>query len=70
VHRVAKWLFLTISTLLFLTLTSLSQTITGRVISVADGDTITILTPEKDQIKIRLSAADTPEGSQAYVSCH
>ncbi len=45
---------------------SFSETITGKVISVADGDTITILTPRKEQLKIRLSAVDTPEGGQAY----
>ena len=43
-----------------------SETITGKVIKVADGDTITILTPGNEQIKIRLSAVDTPEGGQAY----
>ena len=45
---------------------SFSQTITEKVIKIADGDTITILTPNKEQIKIRLSAVDTPEGGQAY----
>jgi micrococcal nuclease len=29
-----------------------SETITGKVIKVADGDTITILTPGNEQIKI------------------
>ena len=43
-----------------------SGTINGKVIKVADGDTITILTPGNEQIKIRLSAVDTPEGSQAF----
>ncbi len=43
-----------------------SETITGKVIKVADGDTITILTPGNEQIKIRLSVVDTPEGGQAY----
>jgi endonuclease YncB( thermonuclease family) len=45
---------------------SFSQSITGKVISVADGDTITILTKQNEQIKVRLSAIDTPEGDQAY----
>ncbi|KJS02668.1 MAG: hypothetical protein VR65_04860 [Desulfobulbaceae bacterium BRH_c16a] len=45
---------------------SFSQTITGKVISVADGDTITILTSNKEQIKLRLSGVDTPEGGQAW----
>ncbi|RJX18482.1 MAG: nuclease [Desulforudis sp.] len=41
------------------------QTIAGRVVSVADGDTITILTTAK-QIKIRLYGIDTPEGGQEF----
>lgn len=60
------FLLFLISILLLLPTVSFSTTITGKVISVADGDTITILTPSKEQIKIRLSAVDTPEGSQAY----
>ena len=45
---------------------SLSQTLIGKVISVADGDTITVLLPHYNQIKIRLSAVDCPESGQAY----
>jgi endonuclease YncB( thermonuclease family) len=36
------------------------------VISVADGDTITVLTQQNEQIKVRLSGVDCPEGGQAY----
>ena len=43
-----------------------SGTINGKVIKVADGDTITILTSGNEQIKMRLSAVDIPEGSQAF----
>lgn len=45
---------------------SFSATITGKVVGIADGDTITILTPKNEQIKVRLAAVDTPEKSQAY----
>jgi len=45
---------------------SFSATISGKVISVADGDTITILTPRNEQIIVRLSAVDTPEKSQDF----
>lgn len=41
-------------------------TLTGRVVSVADGDTITILTEAKQQVKIRLAAIDAPESGQEY----
>jgi micrococcal nuclease len=49
--------------LVFLLLPAISsaETINGKVVSVADGDTITVLTPEHKQIKIRLAAVDTPE---------
>ena len=42
------------------------KTLKGRVVSVADGDTITILGDENSQYKIRLNAIDAPEKSQAF----
>ncbi len=38
----------------------------GRVIGVTDGDTVTILTSEKQQHKIRLAGIDTPERKQPF----
>ena len=38
----------------------------GKVIKVADGDTITILTDKRKQIKIRLHGIDAPQKKQAY----
>ena len=38
----------------------------GKVISVADGDTITILTSTNEQIKIRLHGIDCPEKKQPF----
>lgn len=43
-----------------------AQPITARVVGVHDGDSITVLTPEKHQIKIRLAEIDAPELSQPY----
>lgn len=40
--------------------------IAGRVVDVADGDTITVLTQNQDQIKIRLSGVDCPESFQVH----
>ena len=46
-----------------------AQTITGEVVSVADGDTITILEIQdasKVQRKIRIAGIDAPEKAQAF----
>lgn len=40
--------------------------ISGRVVHVADGDTITVLDAGKVQHKIRLAGIDAPEKAQAY----
>ena len=38
----------------------------GRVVGVSDGDTVTVLTKENRQFKIRLSGIDAPEKKQAF----
>jgi len=55
-----------LAALLALTLTAHAATITGRVVGVADGDTITVLDADKVQHKIRLSGIDAPEKKQAF----
>jgi len=45
---------------------SLAATITGKVVGVADGDTITVLDASNTQHKIRLSGIDAPEKKQPY----
>jgi len=52
--------------LLALALAANAETITGRVVGVADGDTITVLDADKMQHKIRLSGIDAPEKKQAF----
>lgn len=49
-----------------LTLASEADTLTGRVVGVADGDTVTVLDASKVQHKVRLSGIYAPEKSQPY----
>lgn len=42
------------------------QTITGKVVTVTDGDTITVLDADRLQNKIRLAGIDAPESGQAF----
>lgn len=43
-----------------------AETIAGRVVGVADGDTITVLDADNVQHKIRLAGIDAPEKKQAF----
>ncbi len=40
--------------------------LTGRVVAIADGDTLTVLDGSNTQHKIRLAAIDAPEKGQAF----
>jgi endonuclease YncB( thermonuclease family) len=42
------------------------QELTGRVVAIADGDTITILDSASTQHRIRLAGIDAPESHQAF----
>jgi endonuclease YncB( thermonuclease family) len=43
-----------------------AETITGHVIGVTDGDTITVLDADRQQHKIRLQGIDAPEKAQPF----
>ena len=49
-----------------LTTTSNADTLTGRVVGIADGDTLTLLDATNTQHKIRLSGIDSPEKGQPF----
>ncbi len=49
-----------------LTTTSNADTLTGRVVGIADGDTLTLLDATNTQHKIRLSGIDSPEKRQPF----
>ena len=57
--------------LLFLLLTvtgfpATAETLTGRVVGVHDGDTLTQLVDGRQQVKVRLAGIDAPELAQPY----
>lgn len=60
--------FLALSVLALFTVASAlaADTITGKVVGVADGDTITVLVAGHDQVKIRLANIDAPEKAQPF----
>ncbi len=62
---------LTILTALLLSLASLlafAGTIHCRVVGVSDGDTLTCLTADRQQVRTRLAEVDAPESRQPYGS--
>jgi endonuclease YncB( thermonuclease family) len=55
-------------TVLLLTIVStiVADELRGKVVSIADGDTITVLDADKKQHKVRLNGIDAPEKAQAF----
>lgn len=60
------WVKLTWSALLLLAGALNAATLQGKVIGVADGDTVTLLDAQKNQHKIRLQGIDATEKAQAF----
>ena len=48
------------------TVSAIGQVLTGRVVRVADGDTVTILDANNTQHRVRLQGIDAPESHQAF----
>jgi endonuclease YncB( thermonuclease family) len=52
--------------LLFAQVACAGADLTGRVVAIGDGNTLTLLTPRREQVRIRLADIDTPERGQPY----
>lgn len=57
-----------LSFLLFFFLSSSLFAFPAKVVKISDGDTITVLTPDYQQIRVRLYGIDCPEKRQAFGS--
>ena len=51
---------------LLIIISSFAHGLTGKVVSIVDGDMFTLLTIDNQQVKVRLYGIDTPEKNQAY----
>ncbi|MRR50333.1 MAG: nuclease [Rhodocyclaceae bacterium] len=47
---------------------AIAETLLGRIVSITDGDTVTVLDPTNQQHKIRLMGIDAPEKAQPFGS--
>ena len=63
-NRLTK--FLLFAAVLLLAHQGYADILPGKVVGVADGDTITVLDDTKTQHKIRLAGIDAPEKGQAF----
>ena len=59
----STWLALSLAAL---ALFAQADTLTGRVVAVADGDTVTVLDEHRTQHRIRLQGIDAPEKAQPF----
>lgn len=57
---------LAICAALAIALPALSAELAGKVVGVLDGDTIDVLTPAKELVRVRLAGIDAPEKKQAF----
>lgn len=55
-------------TLFLLGAAAFSQTLTGKVVGITDGDTFKLLTADSTLVKVRLANIDCPEKKQPYAT--
>jgi endonuclease YncB( thermonuclease family) len=52
--------------LVLMPLAAMAESFDGRVVSIADGDTLTVLTAANEQVRVRLAQIDAPESKQDF----
>src|SRR5215218_1321352 len=52
--------------LLSLSQTAFARELHGRVVGIGDGDTLTLLTGTREEVRVRLAGIDTPERGQPF----
>jgi endonuclease YncB( thermonuclease family) len=57
---------LVLGALLLVSQPLLAEELQGQVVGISDGDTLTLLTPERRQVRVRLYGIDAPESRQPY----
>ena len=57
---------ITLFFLVFLSLATFADSLTGKVVKITDGDTLYVLDANYKEHKIRLAGIDAPERKQAY----
>jgi endonuclease YncB( thermonuclease family) len=68
-RTVLRWVIvatLAVGIAAFYVLSAAAEELTGKVVQVADGDTITVLGPGNQQHKIRVMGIDAPEKGQPF----
>lgn len=58
--------FVCVVLLYLLSCSAFADVLSGRIVGISDGDTVTLLDAQHQQHKIRLAGIDAPEKSQAY----